>query len=230
MAKPPEQREVHPLPERGQSVKELFRQSFRFSQGDPKLQGSIFSWLVFKGYISEKDVPSLDVPSAIYNVQPPRLHKDSRGGIDERKADIRETWHQLYERVRETDPDNETSTHWAKYILSGIVDRDLKYQKEERPDRSGRVFPPDSPNDPHASLLRKFAILGESTGVDAYDILHAEIGAHVIRYKSEMDSELVPFQNPLTNDQRETNKLAELATLWEKNHNDGVHPRVAFFA
>lgn len=229
MAKPPEQREVHPLPERGQSVKELFRQSFRFSQGDPNLQGTIFSWLVVKGYISENDVP-IEVPSAIYKVQPPRLHKDSRGGIDERKADIKEMWHQLYERVRETDPDSETSTNYAKDILSGIIYRDLKYQKEERPDRTGRVFPPDSPNDPHASLLRKFAILGESTGVDAYDILHAEIGVHIIRYKSEIDSELVPFQEPLTNDQRVINKLAELADLWERNHNDGVHPQSTFFA
>jgi hypothetical protein len=195
-------------------AKELFTQSFRFSQGELFLQEQILKWLVAKGGFDGIEVP-VESPAYIQEMLIPKKHKSITEGP---KKELERAWGRL----------NIYATHLRQSIsvdelqptiLRGMIDRDRTFQKGERPNRPDSLqVTPDSSNDRHASFVRKYIINGQPTGSDAFDELHRNLAPLVTKYqtataKSPID---IIFNQEI---------LFFLVKDWEKNH-----PGYTFFS
>jgi hypothetical protein len=67
-------KEQNELTEQQKRAKDLFFQSFRFSQGSQTLQSDILKWLVIKGYFDNYDIPAR-TPDFIKEIAVPKKHK-----------------------------------------------------------------------------------------------------------------------------------------------------------
>lgn len=185
-------------------VKELFRQSFRFSQGDPDLHNKISRWLVVGGHFDGLPVPEI-APPYIDALQPPKKHAEMD---DDVQVDVRFAWGHLHwlTNAKQHPPQEQL----AAEILEDMADRDLKYATEGR---QGRVYKPESAaspsQDPFASCVRNFVLQQQVTGTDAFDQLHAQLHAVAANDLSAQDeSTLSPRQE----------KLRVLQQKWEQHH------------
>jgi hypothetical protein len=190
------------------NAKDLFFQSFRFSQGSPNLQNEILKWLIikgkFEGFIIEKKPPAY-----IKEIPIPMKHKQ----LDKRKIndEIKLMWGNLYQfnRMKKLPAENDMLTE----ILYKMLERDLIYQHKERQGRQGfKKNEPDSIKDPHASFVRKYILEGEPTGCATFNELHEELKPLLANYiinsrNSLSDHGFVKYR-----------RITELEGLWEKNH------------
>jgi hypothetical protein len=165
------------LTEQERKAKDLFFQSFRFSQGTVYLQEDIFLWLVAKGYYDDIEVPE-NVPSYIQEgMVVPKKHAPITQDADKTKA-LTEGWERLYaakESKQSLDADE-----LLEPILEGLLAKDSDYQEIGRPNRPySEQVTPDSNNDPHASFVRRHILNAHPTGNDAFDELFRSLALHL---------------------------------------------------
>ena len=194
------------LTEEQKKVKELFRQSFRFSQGDPDLHNKVSSWLVATGHYDNLPIPAV-TPEYIDALRPPIRHASMDADIID--VDIRMAWGHLYWINTVDRPDSADAI--AGDILTHMVERDLQYVNEGRP---GRKFSTNGQEtgtrDPFASYIKEFVVEGTPTGTEAFDQMHAGVKDVLTKEQQAIQS-----GEDLTERQQ---KLQELQTVWEQKH------------
>lgn len=181
----------------------LFYLSFRFSQGITELQASLFQWLKAERYLDSIAIPH-ELPSVIAHTSAPRRH-DVSGHMHQGHS-LRHMWEEL-----SATKDKEVETggeELAEKIYRYMLDREIYYQSKRRPGREPDAsFVADSSSDPHASLLRRHAIIGVPTGHAAYDVLFGRI------------------KDVIQRDANSNPSLRQLKDSWEKNHaNESFFP------
>lgn len=113
-------KEQNELTEQQKRAKDLFFQSFRFSQGELFLQEKILKWLVAKGSFDEIDVPE-EPPVYIQDMLVPKKHLAITEGP---KKELEKTWGKLsiyVTHLRQSISVDELQPS----ILRGMIDRDL---------------------------------------------------------------------------------------------------------
>jgi hypothetical protein len=187
--------------------KDLFFQSFRFSQGNNFLQEDIFKWLVAKGYFDNIEVPEKP-PLYITEIAVPKKHIPLPD--DARPSELKKVWDALYKAKHRKHGFH--SEELLDPVLLRMIDKDRHYQKYERPNRqpSDQVTA-DSSNDPHASFVRRFILNAHPTGSDAFNELHKELAPVLARYR---------YKNPtgLKYNHSTRQGLVVLAQEWERKH------------
>lgn len=198
--------EKHELSPGERRVKELFRQSFRFSQGDPDLHNKITRWLVVGGHYDGLPVPEI-APAYIDALQPPKKHAEMDDDVVQ--VDVRFAWGHLnwLTKAKKHPPQDEL----AAEILEGMTDRDLNYANDGRP---GRTYKSENAvstaQDPFASYVRSYVLQKEPTGTDAFDQLNAQMqGIATEDLASDQDHEAPSPRQA---------KLRELQQKWEQQH------------
>ena len=195
------------LTEQEQRAKDLIFQSFRFSQGNTTLQDHILKWLVAKDYFDSVDIPNT-LPTYIREIVVPKKHKTLTD--QGRRIEVARKWFDVYDfkKVKQSL----SSEELAGQILKGMLERDLNYQKRERPNRSpSSQERPDSSNDPHMSFTRKYIINSQPTGNDAFDEMCRGVAPIAELYRTHRFF--------IAKDSRSTRKaLFSLKNAWEHNH------------
>jgi hypothetical protein len=93
--------EKRKLTEEEQRAKDLFFQSFRFSQGEEEIQDDILKWLVAKGYFDTIEIPE-ETPDYIKEIAVPAKHKSLEGVSNYDRLNTLETfWFSLYRDKRD---------------------------------------------------------------------------------------------------------------------------------
>jgi hypothetical protein len=200
-------KEQNELTEQERRAKDLFFQSFRFSQGNTTLQSDLLKWLVVKGYFDNYEIPDR-TPDFIKEIAVPKKHKFVE---DDKVQELGKMWSIL--RFTNTRYTKQTTSEGELLpsILRDMVDRDRMYQDQKRPNRQiAEEITPDSNNDPHASFVRKYVINGHPTGSDAFDELHRNLTPLLTK------SRTAPYVGPKHNLDKDI--LLSLSTGWEKNH------------
>lgn len=158
--------------------------SFRFSQGDIRIQKELFALMGEKGYLEPlrsliQDEPPSYITSLMYpkkHVEIPRMSNE-----ENRLSDISKVWSKLRLGLLLTCPYKEDFNREMRIdnlrirILEMMLSRDVVYQIAKRPGREKDRYQPDSNDDPHASFLRKYAVHGVTTGLSEYDSIFAEL-------------------------------------------------------
>lgn len=186
-------------------LKHIFRESFRFSQGDEGIQVEILRWLKKSTHLDGYTIPE-DIPDDMLAIRQPKNHhpqsSDSSKANDTRLITLEGMWKHFYtvtSKESKEDLDEIEAT-----ITTKIIEKEKYYQETYR---GGRNFDadslPDSPADPYGSQLRKYALNGATTGSQVYDTLFARVKAC-----------LFPVDQP----SKFAAELQELGTLWEKRH------------
>lgn len=185
----------------------LFYFSFQYSQGDLTLQADIFRWLRMSNQINK----SLLTPSflkSIMTINPPKGHT---GGYNRNTNRIyralTHTWEELTAVLGEPVPQKDRV---LTNCLKGILERDSYYQDKITP-RAGRLitsnYLPDCDDDPHASHLRRYAVLKQKTKHPVFDQFYSEIGDFLDQAICETGrGTLIGY------------RFFNLIELWEKNH------------
>jgi hypothetical protein len=198
--------EQNELTEQQKRAKDLFFQSFRFSQGELFLQEKILKWLVAKGRFDGLEVPE-ELPAYIQETIVPEKHLTITEGP---KKELEKVWGKLniyVTHLRQSISVDELQPS----ILRGMIDRDRLYQEKERPNRpDSQQATPDSSNDPHASFVRKYIINGQPTGSDAFDELHRSLVP--LLTKSRTATYVAPKHIV------DKDILLSLSSGWENNH------------
>ncbi len=198
----------------------LFRQSFRFAQGDHiKLQPEILKWIIASGYLDKENITPYS-PEDILNITAPHQHNPSFGTSDDpmRGKMIINAWNvlatesanhrtnlQMYPKPHDILPS----------ILEGMIKRDLYYQKNPRirPNEGNidtSLPEADSSRDPYASFLTRYALQGDSTRHPEYDTLFSQLG-------TLLRTDLQALNQGILNNSRLI-ALAEFRKLWSENH------------
>jgi hypothetical protein len=193
------------LNEQERTLRSLFFQSFRFSQGGAGLQKEIQKWLVVKGYFDNVDIPKT-IPHYIKAIAIPKKHKPVPG--DRRLSELGKMWDQLL--LIRYEKQSLSEEKLLPTVLLFMIDRDTGFQQLERPceQHFGQVTP-DSSNDPHASFVRKYLVNAHPTGNNAFDKLHQSLALLVTRYRNA---------SPTDPDFLYSKALSSLADQWEHNH------------
>jgi hypothetical protein len=191
-----------------QRTKELFYQSYRFSQGSTSAQQDIFRWLGRKGYLDDLTLPK-KAPDYILETKPMQNHVPQTS--KQRVKDIYQVWADLQAAQRDK---NYVSKKIIKEIYQKNLESDIAYQDQRirRPNRPiSETVEPDSLKDPHASQLRRYAIHGESTKTNAFDEMYKEI-----RLLIEDDLSTLPKEPRKRSESQKA--LLRLLAGWEQNH------------
>jgi hypothetical protein len=195
----------------------LAMQSFRYSQGHVFLQQELFSWMREKQFLDPiLPLINAEMPEYIFSLRAPQKHKHESEG--ERKLVVEEFWRKIRFASLITPQDRMTSEErskkYEKSILGLMLDQDNKYQTHERQRRNGdEKNVPDSSNDPHASFLRRHAVLGKPTGSREFDALFSDLKPLLWQYKK---TEYSPYD--YSDDAGLSDKTLILEVLWEQNH------------
>ena len=190
------------LTEQERRAKDLFFQSFRFSQGSLTLQSDLLKWLVVKGYFDNYNIPAT-TPEFIKEIAIPKKHKHIE---DDRVAELGKMWSQLRFTNTSYTKQSFSEEELLSTILPAMIERDRVYQDHERPNRqTSEEIIPDSNNDPHASFVRKYVINVHPTGSDAFDEMHRKLTPMLTKYRNSP-----PTDRP--------KDLSVLAKSWEINH------------
>lgn len=198
----------------------IFRQSFRFAQGDTRvLQTDILRWLIAKGEFDSDSIPE-KASGEVLDIVAPLQHNPAFGTTADRRRTsvIASEWDILSREHAKylSDPQGyPTPSELLPSILSGMLARDLHYQKHERirsMEENAEKFEADSSSDPHASFLTKFALQGVTTRHMEYDALFADLGKLLREDLSELDTktDLSSYSRLVL--------LAEFRKLWRENH------------
>lgn len=152
----------------------LFRISFRISQGNPTAQAKMFQWLSATGCLDELDIPQ-DIPDYAAAIGLPKQHTDKLKTVDIQE-NLLDSWKDLFNAKNNKD-DLGSPEAIATDILNEQLEVDYNYIcKKGRPRESnGKPYTSDSYQDPHASWIRRYIVNGVSTGVDGLDALHASL-------------------------------------------------------
>lgn len=188
-----------------------FRLSFQFSQGSDLVQSAIFDWLQQKGHITKSDLQVYTIDEA-QKQRVPKHHEVFRDDVQ-----METTSYAYTAMVKSTDATRATiksDESPLAFIAKNMIHTDLRYQVSENP-RPGRdetqPSEPDGKNDPHASIFRKYVLLGTPTGTDAYDDLMKEINDEIAE---DLEESLKDYPTIII---RQT-QLANLRKNWESNH------------
>lgn len=206
-------------------IRDIFNGSFFFSQGNADQQNRILFWTIQKGHFAGIDLP-IDPPDYILEMTlPPRhvpldLPPSNQLGLMydgfqnmkhqyDQKSSLEERYYQDHDLIEE--------------ITGEMISRDFAYQTTKvrlGREPSEQPPPPDSSNDPRASLLRKFVVNGQRTGVEALDKMCAEIREFLLD-DIELERGTI-YDSPF--EPRRT-AIGKLQQEWEKNH-----PEEKFFS
>jgi hypothetical protein len=119
------------LNEEQERGKELFENSFHFSQGNQELHRELLKWLVVNGYFDNINTPAKS-PDYIENLEVPKNHRK----IIEPAQTFRFMWFDLHQIKRSNDYFSKSSNEELLVtILDGMIEKDLKYQRVKRPNR-----------------------------------------------------------------------------------------------
>jgi hypothetical protein len=119
------------LNEEQERGKELFENSFHFSQGNQELHRELLKWLVVNGYFDNINIPAKS-PNYIENLEVPKNHRK----IIEPAQTFRFMWFDLHQIKRSNDYFSKSSNEELLVtILDGMIEKDLKYQRVKRPNR-----------------------------------------------------------------------------------------------
>lgn len=177
--------------EKETSPQELFKLSFRFSQGELATQEEIFGWFVGSGFLKREDLKPN--PVFIDQMKLPKMHIDKSN-----PTSFLSTWNMLFNYVNAHE--NFDVVALEKSILGGMISMEKEYQRRGRVGRVGydkNTTIPDSMQDKYASLIRKYIVLGNSSGNRAMDDLLAKL-------KAQLD------ESP--------EEISQVAAMWESNH------------
>jgi hypothetical protein len=160
------------LNEEQERGKELFENSFHFSQGNQELHRELLKWLVVNGYFDNINTPAKS-PDYIENLEVPKNHRK----IIEPAQTFRFMWFDLHQIKRSNDYFSKRSNEeFLVTVLDGMIEKDLKYQQVKRPNRPRlEQIVLDPKNDPHASFVREYALNAYPTDNDAFDELHRSL-------------------------------------------------------
>lgn len=206
-------------------IRDLFNGSFFFSQGQADQQKRIMYWLIKNGYLNDIELPA-ETPDYIHNMEVPGRHQEVAPDRVNQLEMMYDVWSNMQYHVQNGSSMEELyyQDHDLVEELTGeMVSRDYLYQTRRprpgRDDAEGDVVP-DSSADVRASLLRRFVLQGESTGMDAFDRMCAEMREFLANdIALELDTTYTSLQEP-----RRT-AIGALQAAWESNH-----PGEDFFA
>lgn len=212
------------------AVRQFVRGSFLVSEGSIAIQRVIFDYAVVKDLLPEAEIPK-EIPSYMLSLFPPGQHLSrSAEVIEEDRAFV---WGELHKS--KSEPKRVDAEKLVPVILSEVLGREFKYQIVKRPKRS-----PES--DQHESYLRKFAVVGDSTGSQITDQLYSELAQALDHLRAEsfppVTDEMISNEalSPLPqmfqgsggliegmiskrlNAMGDRRILAYIEALWERNH------------
>lgn len=193
--------EIPILTEKERKLRDLFRLSFRFSQGSTSAQGQIFKWLKIRGYLDEFEIDK-EPPRFILDIRPPRKHPDK--SVSGKIVDddlITETLKYEWDELRKVKYPSTTKTQNdpSTILLLYLINKEAGYQKSGRPD--------DTSDGKYDSPIRNILVLNKP-------VEHVVYG-HLFR-------DLSPIFNILRS--KGSGELTVLKRIWEENH-----PREKFF-
>lgn len=192
------------------AVHAMFRTSFRLSQGDPDVQEKLIKWLSLDGHLDTVSVPT-EMPAYIGGIKLPKRHTTNieDGAVS---ANLTGTWNDLVE-VKSTPVDPSRRTEIIESIVDEYVSSDMKYVEAGRPGRAAKgPVRTDSEQDPHASWIRRYIILGEPTDVPGFDALHQELRPIIIKAIDNVDVKDT-YDNLIR-----VRELQEIVTKWQMHH------------
>lgn len=226
----PAKKDSSPLSPDEIAVRQFVRSSFIVSEGSLGIQNTIFDYAVAKGLLSEIDIPR-KIPNYMLTLFPPGQHVIRPPEII--KDDRAFAWSALHKS--KSEPKGVEAEKLVPVILSEVLGREFKYQIVKRPKRA-----PDT--DQHESYLRKFVLMGESTGSQITDQLCLDLKPLLAKLRDEpfpavtddmiSNDALSPLPQMLQgsgdliegmiskrlNAMGDRRILAYIEALWEKNH------------
>ncbi len=171
------------------NLQDLYKLSFRFAQGFTEVQENIMLWLVGSHYLTKEDFSH--EPEFLKQLKRPRQHIQI--GNENTFVSVWNTLSKTVEKNQVFELDL-----IEKKLLDGMIFAEDEYLRRGRlgRDEHDHVIP-DSPQDKFGSLIRKYVVLENSTGSDAFDDLMANL-----RNLSNESPDL----------------LKDIAIKWETNH------------
>lgn len=156
----------------------FFTLSFRYSQGSESLQNVIFNYFASLGI--KTNIPDLS-KEVFKNLKVPKKHKTIFNPHTV-PSSFNKQWLSMKNRLG--NKDNKYSAANAETLLNEITDWSIKKDIEFlNKGRQGRDYKksqePDDENDPWMSIVRKYALEGNSTGHFLFDYLFKQIGIKV---------------------------------------------------
>lgn len=185
-------------------VRQIFKLSFMHSQGSSSFQPHIFDYMRYFGFLKPMDID--EIPLFLLDIKPPTNHVVQ---VDASQVDALRFTFIGFKRYLGENPKLMTNyfkpDNHAHYLSAGLSNFDKRYQNDKR------GVPPftenisidlyDSYFDPHASFLRRYAVLGHPTGHPGYDQMYK----HIAEFISD-----------------DLGYLDDLVKVWEPNHPGGV--------
>jgi hypothetical protein len=192
----------------------LVRASFRLSQGQPDVQKTLYEWAGVSGNLSDIEVPT-ELPNSIAALRLPKRHSNQNVTSGAIADELQNTWEDFVS-VTKSPPDPSRRPEIIRKVYDAYIESDLKYVTIGRPEREndGSVKS-DSEHDPHASWMRRYIILGEPTGVPAFDKLHEELRPVLVE---AVDKGEIPDTNLHYEDYIRQNDIAEVVKQWQIYH------------
>lgn len=195
----------------------LFYLSFRFSQGDQGRQEKILYWVYLNGFIKKSQISTPSIPnyfSGKFDI--PVKHTDA--GF---MSGATEMWRTLYEIVQKPEITKRkykltSNDALNDALMLDLLSGDLAYQSQLRPGRTvSKDTIPDSLNDPHASLVRKYVLNGQNSGHAAYNQMCNELREVLIKNRQPREIESIT---------KELDTASSIPELAETFRSIGVDP------
>ncbi len=208
----PEQREL----------RDIARFSTMFSQGRLDLQKKYFYWLGGNGYLDTLQLPQRP-PAFIQEMPIPVKHFPIPES--QRKEFNEVMYHHLHKIKTQTPnevPAAERYTDLLGDIAKDLILKDDDYQIKKRHARTeDHMSEPDDANDPHASFVRKYILLGKKTGSEAFDQLFKEV-------REEIMPDIVAVHQKVDKLTIRQSQLSRMIRGWEDTHPGEifVHPNI----
>lgn len=218
--------EVGGIPDRSTSPSNLFRNlylSFKFSQGIPEHQTTLFKAIVMEHpfldivWFSEHEASTVDdVRNRLRKLKIPKKHTEVLGGeYDTFSVQLFNYQTCLKERLPSphdepdedlnNDPERmrQSQAHLVEKVLWESLRRDVTFQIESRPGRA-------ADDDVHESLLKTYAIEMEPTGSNEFDSLFRKLHDLIEEFRlgKKQDTGGYPIRE----------QLDKLVAQWEKRH------------
>ncbi len=171
------------------NLQDLYKLSFRFSQGFTAVQENIMLWLVGSHYLNKEDFSQ--EPDFLKQLKRPRQHIQIGN-----ESTFTSVWNTISKTVEKTEVIDLDLIE--KELLDGMISAEDEYLRRGRLGREEQEHViPDSPQDKFGSLIRKYVVFENSTGSHEFDDLMAKL-----RNISDESSDL----------------LNGIAQKWETNH------------
>lgn len=200
-----------------QKIRDLFNGSFFFSQGQQDHQKAIMFWLIKKGHLDDVELPT-ETPDYIKEMPLPKRHAPIDGPANQLDLmyDTMQNMKYQYDEGTLLEDRYYQNHDVVEELSNNLLTRDFRFQtvkvRQGREDAEQPVRP-DSFDDPRASILRRFVINGESTRIEAFDQMCAEMRASLandiaLERETEYASDREPRRTP----------IGKLQQAWEQNH------------